>query len=61
MSPVFDKLNLKHERDILVVNAPSTLEPELAGWNTIRSSGRVHQLARERCFVHGRSKSRENN
>lgn len=30
MSPVFDKLNLKREREILVVNAPSTFEPELA-------------------------------
>ena len=47
MSPVFDKLNLKHEREILVVNAPSTFEPELAGWNAIRSSGfdTVRQVA----------------
>ena len=35
MSSVFGKLNLKHQRKILVANAPSTFEPELAGWNTM--------------------------
>ena len=30
MSAVFGKLNLKEQREILVVNAPSSFEPELA-------------------------------
>jgi hypothetical protein len=31
MPTVFDKLNLKAQREILVVNAPASFEPELAG------------------------------
>jgi hypothetical protein len=31
MPPVFEKLNLKGQRDILVVNAPSSFEAELRG------------------------------
>jgi hypothetical protein len=30
MSSVFEKLNLKQQKEILVVNAPSSFEPELA-------------------------------
>lgn len=30
MSPIFKKLNLKDQREILVINAPESFEPELA-------------------------------
>jgi len=30
MPPIFDKLNLKHERELLVCNAPLSFEPHLA-------------------------------
>jgi len=35
MPSVFDKLNLKAQREILVVNAPSSFEPELAALNGV--------------------------
>ena len=30
MPSIFDKLNLKHQREIVVINAPASFEPELA-------------------------------
>jgi hypothetical protein len=35
MSPVFTKLNLKSQTEILVLNAPESFEPELAALNNI--------------------------
>jgi hypothetical protein len=35
MSPIFKKLNLKDQRDILVVNAPASFESDLAMLNDI--------------------------
>jgi hypothetical protein len=35
MSSVFEKLNLKNQREILVLNAPSSFEPELAALSGI--------------------------
>lgn len=36
MASVFEKLNLKAQREILVLNAPASFEPELAGLQGIR-------------------------
>jgi len=44
MATVFGKLNLKNQREILVVNPPSSFEPELAALDTvvvIRDPGQV--------------------
>jgi hypothetical protein len=35
MSSVFDKLNLKQQREILVVNAPPSFEPELLALKSV--------------------------
>ena len=37
MMPVFQKLNLKDQTEIVVLNAPASFEPELAGLRAIRS------------------------
>lgn len=36
MPTVFDKLNLKDQREILVINAPASFEPELASLAGVR-------------------------
>lgn len=36
MPGIFDKLNLKDQREILVINAPESFEPELAGLRDVR-------------------------
>ena len=44
MSKLFDKLNLKDHREILVVNAPASIESELAalvGVTVLRDPGKV--------------------
>lgn len=48
MSPIFAKLNLKAQREILVVDAPSSFEPELAslaGITVIRDLERIAKTA----------------
>ena len=35
MAPVFEKMNLKDQREILVVNAPASFETELASFNDV--------------------------
>lgn len=35
MSVLFEKLNLKDHREILVMNAPSSFESELAEWKGV--------------------------
>lgn len=45
MSDVFKKLNLKHQEEILVLNAPESFEPELASLDGVavrRSTDRYH-------------------
>jgi hypothetical protein len=54
MPSVFDKLNLKDHDDIVVLNAPSTFEPELAGLQGVRirrSLGGVTTIAFTLAFV----------
>ena len=36
MQPVFEKLNLKDTRQIVVLNAPESFEPELAGLHDVK-------------------------
>ncbi|MGH8428268.1 MAG: hypothetical protein ACRES7_09860 [Gammaproteobacteria bacterium] len=36
MPTIFDKLNLKDQREILVINSPASFEPELAALRNIR-------------------------
>lgn len=47
MTTIFEKLNLKQQRDILVVNAPQSFEPELAtlqGVNLLRDPAVVKSV-----------------
>jgi hypothetical protein len=58
MSSIFDKLNLKEQREILVVNAPSTFEPELAaleGVNVLRDPGRAKAVHFALAFATGQA------
>ncbi len=36
MSPIFEKLNLKNQREIVVVNAPASFEPDLRTLKDVR-------------------------
>jgi len=54
MSIIFNKLNLKSQTEILVLNAPESFEPELAGLNNItiqRNAGDVKEIAFSLAFV----------
>src|SRR5215468_3009390 len=54
MSIIFNKLNLKSQTEILVLNAPESFEPELAALNNItirRSAGDVKEIAFSLAFV----------
>jgi hypothetical protein len=54
MPSVFDKLNLNDHDDIVVLNAPATFEPELAGLKGVRirrSLGGVATIAFTLAFV----------
>jgi hypothetical protein len=54
MSVIFDKLNLKSQTEILVLNAPESFEPELAALDnvTIRRDAReVKEIAFSLAFV----------
>jgi hypothetical protein len=54
MSPVFTKLNLKSQTEILVLNAPESFEPELAALNNItvrRNVGDVKEISFLLAFV----------
>ena len=54
MSPIFAKLNLKSETEILVVNAPASFEPEvasLAGVKILRSPAQLKVLRFALAFV----------
>src|SRR5262245_27643871 len=54
MSIIFNKLNLKSQPEILVLNAPESFEPELAALNNItirRSAGDVKEIAFSLAFV----------
>lgn len=35
MSNIFKKLNLKHQKEILILNAPTSFEPELASFQDV--------------------------
>jgi hypothetical protein len=54
MSPIFTKLNLKSQTEILVLNAPESFEPELAALDNIavrRDVGDVKEIAFSLAFV----------
>jgi hypothetical protein len=54
MSTIFNKLNLKSQTEILVLNAPESFEPELAALNNItirRNAGDVKEIAFAMAFV----------
>ena len=54
MSIIFNKLNLKSQTEILVLNAPESFEPELAALNNItirRNVGDVKEIAFSLAFV----------
>src|SRR5215813_6564911 len=54
MSIIFNKLNLKSQTEILVLNAPESFEPELAALNNItirRNAGDVKEIAFSLAFV----------
>ncbi len=54
MSPVFKKLNLKDQSEILVLNAPGSLEPllaELGGVHILRNLEGVKHMAFSLAFV----------
>lgn len=54
MSPVFKKLNLKEQTEIVVLGAPESFEPELAtlrGVTVQRALGRVRSLTFALAFV----------
>ena len=54
MSIIFNKLNLKGQTEILVLNAPESFEPELAALNNItirRNAGDVKEIAFSLAFV----------
>ena len=44
MPSVFDKLNIKDHRDILVLNAPSSFEKEIAALRDIRVQRRLSEM-----------------
>ena len=48
MPSIFDKLNLKQQREIVVINAPASFEPELAALKGIN----VHRDAKTAKAVH---------
>ena len=54
MSIIFNKLNLKSQTEILVLNAPESFEPELAALNNVtirRNAGDVKEIAFSLAFV----------
>lgn len=54
MSPIFTKLNLKSQTEILVLNAPESFEHELAALDNItvrRDAGDVKEIAFSLAFV----------
>jgi hypothetical protein len=54
MSTIFDKLNLKNQTEILVLNAPESFEPELAALNNItirRNAADVKEIVFSLAFV----------
>ena len=54
MSIIFNKLNLKGQTEILVLNAPESFEPELAALNNVtiwRNAGDVKEIAFSLAFV----------
>jgi hypothetical protein len=54
MSAVFKKLNLKNQTEILILNAPSSFEPELAalkGITILRSEHKAKEIAFSLAFV----------
>lgn len=54
MSPVFGKLNLKDQKQIVVVNAPGSFEPEIAGLEgvkVIRDPGALKETSFALVFV----------
>jgi hypothetical protein len=54
MSPIFTKLNLKNQTEILILNAPESFEPELAALNSIairRNVGDLKEIAFSLAFV----------
>ena len=54
MSIIYNKLNLKNQSEILVLNAPESFEPELAALNNVtirRSAGDVNEIAFSLAFV----------
>ena len=54
MSTIFDKLNLKNQTEILVLNAPESFEPELAALNNVtirRNAGDVKEIDFSLAFV----------
>jgi phage protein D len=58
LASVFDKLNLKSQRQILVLAAPSSFEPELrtlSGISILRDAGKAKSIEFAIAFVTGRS------
>jgi hypothetical protein len=54
MSIIFNKLNLKGQTEILVLNAPESFEPELAALNNViirRNAGDAKEIAFSLAFV----------
>src|SRR5215831_6234307 len=54
MSIIFNKLNLKSQTEILVLNAPESFEPELAALKNVivrRNAGDVKEIAFSLAFV----------
>jgi hypothetical protein len=54
MSMIFNKLNLKSQTEILVLNAPESFEPELAALDTVtirRNAGDVKEITFSLAFV----------
>lgn len=59
MTPVFAKLNLKHQAEILVLDAPASFEPELqalAGVTVRRDPGAVATVDFALAFVTTRAR-----
>jgi hypothetical protein len=54
MSDVFKKMNLKDEKEIVVLNAPESFSPELAGLKDVkilRDAGKVPEIQYALAFV----------
>jgi hypothetical protein len=54
MTPIFKKLNLKDQNEIVVINAPDSFEPELAslsGITILRSLSAAKRVTFSLCFV----------